>query len=79
MAIKPQIIPTYLFNEHNEAYFYWHKSRHKGTLKKALDIYHVDAHSDMAKLQELRHSMYWNEVFLHGYFSVVIVCKSALV
>jgi len=61
MAIKPRIIPTYLFNEHNEAYFYWHKSRHEGTLNKALDIYHVDAHNDMAKLQELRHSMYWNE------------------
>jgi len=42
-------IPVYRFDEHNEAYFYWQKARLEGILKVPLDLFHVDAHSDMAR------------------------------
>ncbi len=54
----PANIPAYIFNEHNEAYYFWHKARLDGYLNTPLDIYHVDAHSDMANLQKLRCSLY---------------------
>ena len=55
------LIPSYVFDEHNEAFYFWHKARHEGYLSKALDIYHVDAHSDMTGLQMLNRSLYWTE------------------
>jgi len=56
-----QIIPAYLFDEHNEAFYYWHKARHEGFLNRALDIFHIDAHSDMGKVEKLRNSLYGAE------------------
>ncbi len=56
-----KVIPTYLFDEHNEAYYFWHRAHHEGYFNKALDIFHVDAHNDMAKLQKLQNSLYWKE------------------
>jgi len=54
-------IPAFVFNEHNEAFYYWHKARHDGFLSKPLDVFHIDAHSDMATIQKLQNSLYWNE------------------
>ena len=57
----PSPIPSYVFDEHNEAFYFWHKARYEGYLTKPLDIYHVDAHSDMAELQMLTRSLYWTD------------------
>jgi len=62
-------IPAYLFDEHNEAFYYWHKARHDGYLDKALDIYHIDAHSDMATVHKLRRSLYWSDEAKDGYLA----------
>ena len=61
------VIPAYVFDEHNEAYYYWHRARHDGYLDRPLDLFHVDAHNDMAELQNLQHSLYWSERDDEGY------------
>lgn len=52
--MKTQAIPIYRFDEHNEAFFYWQKARHEGVLPGPLDLFHVDAHADMARPSEFR-------------------------
>jgi len=42
-------IPVYIFNEHNEAFYYWQRARIEGHLHKVVDLFHIDAHDDMAK------------------------------
>ncbi len=60
-SLMSKIIPAYLFNEHNEAYYCWHKARYAGYLDKSLDIFHVDAHSDMGAIKKLPDSIYCKE------------------
>lgn len=57
----PKPLPTYVFNEHNEAYYFWQKARYDGHLNDALDIFHVDAHSDMGTLKRLSNTLYWTK------------------
>lgn len=57
----PDSIPTYVFDEHNEAFYYWHRARSEGFLTRPLDIFHVDAHSDMGEVQTLERSIYCNQ------------------
>jgi len=52
------IIPVFCFNEHNEAYYYWHRARTHGHFTKALDLVHVDAHEDMGLPPVFSESIY---------------------
>ncbi|MDD3302762.1 MAG: UPF0489 family protein [Candidatus Gracilibacteria bacterium] len=37
----------YLFDNHNHAYFFWHKSRLDGIIGNNCTLYHIDEHTDM--------------------------------
>ncbi len=50
----------YIFDEHNEAFFYWHKALVESYLDPPLDLFHVDAHSDMSQLLKLENSIYYS-------------------
>jgi len=51
-------VPIYCFNEHNEAFYYWHKFRIENDCHLALDLVHVDAHEDMARPSSFSESLY---------------------
>jgi len=53
-------IPVYRFNEHNEAFYYWHKARIDGLFSKPLDLFHIDAHKDMELPPPFSESLYDN-------------------
>ncbi|MBN2399940.1 MAG: UPF0489 family protein [Candidatus Aminicenantes bacterium] len=55
---KKQSINLYRINEHNEAFFYWQKSRLEGIIDENSDIFHIDAHDDMARPRLFRNSLY---------------------
>jgi hypothetical protein len=50
--------PIYVFDEHNEAFAYWHKARHEGVLTDPLDLLHIDAHNDMSGPERFNKSLY---------------------
>lgn len=52
--MTPRDIPVYLCDEHNEAFFYWQKARREAVFSGPLDLFHVDAHADMARPSEFR-------------------------
>jgi hypothetical protein len=45
-------------NEHNEAFYYWHKAKQEKFIKYPLDLFHIDAHSDMGKAETFQDSLY---------------------
>jgi hypothetical protein len=51
--------PVYVFDEHNEAYYFWHKARYDGYLDGPVDLFHVDAHDDMEKSDAVGSSIYF--------------------
>jgi len=51
-------IPVYVFDEHNLAYYYWHKAKYEKVFKKPLDLFHIDAHEDMGCITKLDQSIY---------------------
>jgi hypothetical protein len=52
-------VPYYIFDEHNEAFYYWHKARYEGLIEEPLDLFHLDAHSDMSGPRLFRKSLYY--------------------
>jgi len=58
MAKRKKNTPVYVFDEHNEAYYYWHKAKYEGYIKEPLDLFHIDAHSDMMKSDGIQTSIY---------------------
>ena len=50
--------PVYIFDEHNEAFYFWHKARLDGFTGGPLDLVHVDAHADMAAPRTMTRSLY---------------------
>ena len=50
--------PIYVFDEHNEAFYYWHKAKSDGILGEPLDLFHLDAHDDMNRTEEFQKSVY---------------------
>jgi len=52
-------VPHYIFDEHNEAFYHWHKAFHEGLIQEPLDLFHIDAHSDMSRPRLLRKSLYY--------------------
>lgn len=59
MENRKKVIPVYVFDEHNEAYYYWHKAKYEGYINEPLDLYHIDAHSDMMKSDSVHTSIYF--------------------
>lgn len=51
-------IPVYCFNEHNEAFYFWHRARVEGRFSRPLDLFHIDAHDDMARPRFFSESVY---------------------
>lgn len=51
----PQI---YIFDEHQEADYFWHKARLEGSFPSPLDLFHFDAHDDMDRTFAFRRSLY---------------------
>jgi hypothetical protein len=51
-------VPIYLFDEHNEAFFFWHVARYDGLIDSPLDLIHIDAHDDMRRKDESARSIY---------------------
>lgn len=37
----------YIFDNHNHAYFFWHKSRFEWVLENEATLFHIDEHADM--------------------------------
>ena len=59
MTNRKKDTPIYVFDEHNEAYYYWHKAKYEGYIKEPLDLFHIDAHSDMMKSDSIQTSIYF--------------------
>ena len=58
MPNRKKVAPIYVFDEHNEAYYYWHKAKYEGYINEPLDLFHIDAHSDMVKAEYIQTSIY---------------------
>jgi hypothetical protein len=52
-------VPVYTFDEHNEAFFFWHKAKREGLIEGPLDLLHIDAHSDMGRSDRFAKSVYF--------------------
>jgi len=59
-------LPIYTFDEHNEAFFFWHKARREGFLDGPLDLLHLDAHDDMGQSDRFTRSVYCPDGFESG-------------
>jgi hypothetical protein len=51
-------VPIYIFDEHNEAFFFWHAAKREGFIDSPLDLLHVDAHDDMGQKDPSAKSIY---------------------
>lgn len=60
-------IPTYIADEHNLAFYFWHKAKADGYLEEAIDLFHVDAHPDMMFPQTLKNSLYCSKKHKNDY------------
>jgi hypothetical protein len=58
LASASREVPVYTFDEHNEAFYYWHVARRRGFLDGPLDLVHVDAHDDMGLADKYERSLY---------------------
>jgi len=67
MQNRKKVTPIYVFDEHNEAYYYWHKAKYEGYINEPLDLFHIDAHSDMMKTDCIQSSIYFPEDSQVGY------------
>lgn len=65
--LSKKIVPLYKFNEHNEAFYFWHKAKHYGYIREPVDVFHIDAHDDMGGGEPFRKSVYFPEHAKCGY------------
>ncbi len=52
--------PIYIFDEHNEAFYYWHKAKNTGLINRPLDLFHIDAHHDMDRAEAFKKTLYFS-------------------
>ncbi len=45
-------VPVYFFDNHNHAFYFWHRSLNRGDFSPGLPLVHVDQHSDMRRPPE---------------------------
>lgn len=55
-----QMTPLYLFAEHNEAFYYYHKAKFEGYMRRPMDLFHIDAHNDMGFPRVFKKSIYYS-------------------
>ncbi|MFB0564449.1 MAG: UPF0489 family protein [Candidatus Aminicenantaceae bacterium] len=60
-------VPIYIFDEHDEAFYFWHKAKYEGYLKEPLDLFHVDGHDDMNRVEKFERSIYFNSYQRESY------------
>ena len=51
-------IPIFCFDEHNQAFYHWHRARIEGLFSRRMDLFHVDAHNDMVLPLPFSESLY---------------------
>jgi len=61
-------VPIYTFDEHNEAFFFWHKAKREGFIEGPLDLLHIDAHNDMGRSGRFAKSVYFPDGSEHRDF-----------
>ncbi len=54
-------IPLYIMDEHNEAFYWWHRAHLEGSFDEPYDLFHIDAHDDMGRPESFRKSLYFPE------------------
>jgi hypothetical protein len=54
------MIPIYIFDEHNEAFYFWHKAKYEGYINEPLDLFHFDAHSDIGRVDKFKKPLYFS-------------------
>jgi len=52
------MVYLYELEEHNQAFDAWQRARCEGYINKPLDLFHIDAHSDMGKPRIFKKSLY---------------------
>ncbi len=57
---KKTPVPIYVFDEHNMAFYFWHKAKDEGYIDGPLDLFHIDAHADMGMVEKLEKSIYYS-------------------
>ena len=65
--LKKQSVPIYVFDEHNDAFYFWHKAKHEGYINESIDLFHVDAHNDMGRVEKFKKSIYFPDNSKDGY------------
>ncbi len=58
-SLKKQFVPVNTLDEHNRAFYFWHKAKYEGCINEPLDLFHVDAHTDMGRAEKLNKSVYF--------------------
>ncbi len=53
------MIPLYLFAEHNEAFYYFHKAKYEDYMRQPIDLFHIDAHNDMGCPRVFKKPLYY--------------------
>ncbi len=61
------VVPAYIFDEHNEAFYFWNKARHDGYFSKPLDLFHIDAHADMGGPERFDSALFFSGTMQDGY------------
>jgi len=56
---KKQFVPVSVVDEHNMAFYFWHKAKYEGYINEPLDLFHVDAHTDMGRAEKFDRSIYF--------------------
>jgi len=51
-------VPIYTFDEHNQAFYFWHEAKRDGFINTPLDLLHIDAHDDMGCSDRFATSLY---------------------
>lgn len=59
-------VPLFVFDEHNEAFHFWHRARHDGFINEPLDLFHIDAHHDMVRPDVFKKSLYFPHLSSQG-------------
>ncbi|MEK6732145.1 MAG: UPF0489 family protein [Candidatus Omnitrophota bacterium] len=62
-------IPLYAFDEHNDAFYFWHKAKFEGYLNGPLDLLHIDAHDDIDPVTSFKKSLYFTNDKQDGYLA----------
>ncbi len=47
LDLKNSLIPTYIMDNHNHAFYFWHLLSNQGVLPSSVSLIHVDQHADM--------------------------------